>query len=175
LIRFGVRPLDAGIRRQQVDRVLCIRRATPDDYAGIVALLKCCFADEGPEIGGTPDTLESVAKLQASGDELLVLEKENVIVGFVEVNPRRRAAFKLAVLPPWRRRGIGQSLMEAAEKYAVSSGWGELLVGVMKAKPTLVQYYSRLGYLDEGREEVLATQPGYVGPESRITIMRKPL
>jgi hypothetical protein len=65
--------------------------------------------------------------------------------------------------------------MEAAEEYAVSVGWGELLVGVMKSKPTLIQYYADLGYLDEGREEVLATYPGYIGPIPRMTVMRKPL
>jgi N-acetylglutamate synthase-like GNAT family acetyltransferase len=95
-----------------VNYSLGIRRASPDDYPGIVALLNCCFADEGPAIGGTRDTLESVADLQASGYELLVLEKDTELVGFVEVNTDLKAAFKLAVLPAWRKHGIGRSLME---------------------------------------------------------------
>jgi ribosomal protein S18 acetylase RimI-like enzyme len=153
----------------------CIRRATPEDYPGIVALLNCCFADEGPEIGGIPDTLQSVAALKAAGHELLVFEKDNVVVGFVDVDRRRKAAFKLAVLPSWRRAGIGRSLMEAAEKHAFFSGRGELSVGVMKSKPALVQYYGRLGYFDEGREEVMTTPSGYVGEKPIMMVMRKPL
>jgi ribosomal protein S18 acetylase RimI-like enzyme len=123
----------------------------------------------------SPDTLQSLAGLQASGHELLVLEKENAVVGFVDVNPGYKAAFKLAVLPPWRGSGIGRSLMEAAEKHAASSGWGELRVGVMKSKPMLVRYYASLGYAEDGSEVVMAAYLGYVGPETKLTIMRKPL
>jgi ribosomal protein S18 acetylase RimI-like enzyme len=163
------------ILRQPTDPAPCIRCARPDDYPAIVELLDLCFSDEGPDIGGTPDTLESIAELQAAGHQLLVAEKENVVVGFVSVHPGVRAAFRLAVLPACRKLGYGRALMDAAENYARASGWSELLVAALKSKSHLVGYYKGLGYLDEGREEVMGTYYGYRGPETPLNVLRKPI
>lgn len=151
------------------------RLASFEDDAQIVTLLAACFGDEGPEMGGTPDTIETLAASRMAGHGLIVLECDGAIVGFVDVNPQFGAAFKLAVEPSCRSRGYGALLMQAAELLAIDSHWSEMLVGVMESKPHLLRYYAKLGYVDEGRREHMEIHAQFSGPPPVIIVLRKDL
>ncbi len=98
-----------------------------------------------------------------------------MIVGFVYVDPVRKAAFKLAVNPNFRRMNSGRRLMEAAEAKARTLGWDQLLVGVMDTKESLVAYYNRLGYADTGERKKMEPSAGYAGATRHFIILSKSL
>src|ERR1700682_2687914 len=100
------------LRIKAVPADFVIRAPREGESAEIADLLRACFADEGPEIGGRVDTPESVATLQQSGNHLLTMGVGGRIVGFIYLDPLRKAAFKLAVHPSFRGMNHGQRLME---------------------------------------------------------------
>jgi ribosomal protein S18 acetylase RimI-like enzyme len=55
----------------------------------------------------------------------------------------------LAVLPEMERRGIGRSLMEAAEAWATSRGYGQMTLNVFAQNEGARAVYDRLGYHQE--------------------------
>ncbi len=67
---------------------------------------------------------------------------------------------RLAVLPEYRRRGIGRALIEHVESRAQAAGLRRVTLGVRLALPQLRASYEHLGYhLYE-----MGTHPGYREP-----------
>jgi ribosomal protein S18 acetylase RimI-like enzyme len=54
----------------------------------------------------------------------------------------------LAVLPEWRGRGIGSSLLTAAERYAERHGYCKLTLEVQETNEPAVRLYRRFGFTD---------------------------
>jgi len=152
-----------------------IRPPRDSEWAEIADLLRVCFADEGPEIGGTAFTTESVAALQKPGSHLRVMEVAGKIIGFVYLDKQLKAASKLAVDPSFQHRGYGKQLMRAAEKKARAIGWTKLLVGVLDTKQELVAYYRSLGYAETGDRHPMDSYPGYTVPVHEMIILSKKL
>ena len=59
----------------------------------------------------------------------------------------------LVVLEPFRRRGFGRALLDAAERHARELGAAELRIGVLTANRTAKQLYARAGF--DSHAEVL--------------------
>jgi GNAT superfamily N-acetyltransferase len=152
-----------------------IRAPREDEWEQLARLLRVSFQDEGPEIGGTIDTAESVSGLRRYGNQLFLMELGARLVGFVYLDIERKAAFKLAVDPEFRNKGYGRKLMEAAEKRAQALGWNRLLVGVMDNKQSLLTYYGNLGYSATGDLKPHDADPGYTGPVHYFIILGKSL
>ena len=153
-----------------------VREPHDGEWREIADLLRVCFADEGPEIGGIAPTAELVEEFQRSGDHLLVAEVRKRIVGFVRLAVSGRArASQLAVDPKCRRMGYGKRLMEEVEAEAKTLGREELRLAVMGTKESLVAYYERLGYTRTGERGKMETVPGYSGPKHEVTILSKKL
>jgi GNAT superfamily N-acetyltransferase len=71
--------------------------------------------------------------------------------------------FRLAVLPAYRRRGVGRALVEAVESGALGLGITRVRLGVRVALPRNRAYYERLGYrFVEARSHAGYTEPTYV-------------
>jgi ribosomal protein S18 acetylase RimI-like enzyme len=89
---------------------------------------------------------------------IYVAEADGLIVGFVGVlarvvpEPDESQAYAyvsdLVVLPPYRRRGLGQALLERAEAYARREGARTLRVGVLARNDGAGRLYRRLGFAD---------------------------
>lgn len=71
---------------------------------------------------------------------------------------------RLAVLPAYRRRGIGNALIAYVEDRARRQGLGRVRLGVRVALPALRARYERLGY----RFIEARTHPGYSQPTYEI-------
>lgn len=52
----------------------------------------------------------------------------------------------LAVLPKWRRRGVGRLLMNVLERYCWRNGWHEIRLETHSAWNRAVRLYLQLGY-----------------------------
>ncbi len=68
--------------------------------------------------------------------------------------------FRLAVLPTYRRRGVGRTLVEYVESRALALGIPRVQLGVRVALPRNRAYYERMGY----RFLEARTHEGYVEP-----------
>lgn len=89
---------------------------------------------------------------------LLVAKVEGQVVGLILLvesvsqddpiyRPRRYLYVdELAVLAEFRRQGIGQLLMEAAEELAADQGIPTIELNVWEANPRALAFYERLGY-----------------------------
>jgi predicted GNAT family N-acyltransferase len=54
---------------------------------------------------------------------------------------------RVAVLKPWRSRGIGALLMRSIEQYALEQGFTRLM---LEAQCYAIPFYEKLGYIAEG-------------------------
>jgi ribosomal protein S18 acetylase RimI-like enzyme len=101
---------------------------------------------------------ETPADLAARFDRetFLVALSGETIVGSVFCARKDEALYltRLAVLPSWRRRGVGRALMQAAEEEARRVGARRLTLRVRKTLPANLGYFRALGFAvtGEGRE-----------------------
>ena len=144
---------------------LLIRPATEDDYEGVNAV----FADElAHHVALLPDRFQPVDPvmphswfldvLAHPNKMLIVAEADGRPVGQILIidsvsmddpiyRPRRYLAVdELAVLTEYRRQGIGQRLMAAAEKWAAERGITRIELNVWQANEQAIAFYDRLGY-----------------------------
>jgi ribosomal protein S18 acetylase RimI-like enzyme len=97
--------------------------------------------------------------------DVLVAELDRITVGYAKLGaPTPLASNRhvldvqgLAVLPGYRRRGIGRQLIGAAINEAAARGVRRLRLRVLASNPIAQQFYASLGFEMEGilREEFL--------------------
>jgi ribosomal protein S18 acetylase RimI-like enzyme len=143
-----------------------IRRAIPEDYEGLCEI----FADVDAlhreslphvfrESDGPPRTREFVSAILADQNAaLFVAEHEGQIIGVVHVSiqaspdipivvPRRYAVIvDLVVAKRSRRFGIGRSLVERAQQWAVDRQATGIELTVWEFNEEAIAFYERLGY-----------------------------
>jgi ribosomal protein S18 acetylase RimI-like enzyme len=57
----------------------------------------------------------------------------------------------MAVARPWRGRGVGTALLEAAMKWAREEGLHKLSLSVFPHNASAIALYRRFGFVEEGR------------------------
>src|ERR1700722_2589808 len=115
-----------------------LRPATPDDVAPVLA-----FWLRAAEPTST-DSAEALAGLlRHDPGALIVAEADGRIVGSVIAgwDGWRGAIYRLAVAPEHRRRGLGQSLLRAAEERLAALGGRRLHAIVMEANTNAVAFW----------------------------------
>jgi ribosomal protein S18 acetylase RimI-like enzyme len=79
---------------------------------------------------------------------LLVLEVGSLLVGAIMVgyDGHRGWVNYLAVHPDYRRRGYGERLMAAAERYLDELGCPKVSLQIRRSNQAVIDFYQRLGY-----------------------------
>jgi GNAT superfamily N-acetyltransferase len=157
--------LPAGLR---------VRDARSADAAVLLDLLARAFRQyEGrldPPSGAHSETEASiVAWLQSGG--VLLCEHDAGAVGCVFHACKEGYLYigRLAVAPPWRRRGIGDLLLGAAERRARDLGLPAVRLGVRIVLAELRTWYEVRGYTSIGlRSHAGYAQPTFVEMEKRF-------
>ena len=100
-----------------------------------------------PPSGAHNETSESLAAKLIHGEGALAWDGENV-VGSVLFERQGQALYlgRLAVPPPYRRRGIGARLVTYVEEQALARGINEITLGVRLQLPENTAFYTRLDY-----------------------------
>jgi GNAT superfamily N-acetyltransferase len=77
---------------------------------------------------------------------------------------------QISVSEPWRRRGVGTMLMDAAEKQAVDRGIATLgiTVGLFDEYGPAQRMYGRRGYIPDGRGSCQGQRPLAEGTQVRL-------
>ena len=128
-------PDDWRLRRARWDR--------PADRAALMAVRRQVFIDEQ----GVPEALEW-DDADARAIHLLAETRQGQPVGTVRLLPDGQIG-RMAVLPPFRRRGIGRALLQAALDAAHQSGLTEVW---LHAQTHALPFYRHAGFHPEGPE-----------------------
>lgn len=141
-----------------------LRRATPADTAGIVALVNSAYRGESSRVGWTTEAdllggqrtdAEEISRLIGMDDSVILLcLRDGETIGSVHLEKVDAAVSYLGMLvikPALQGRGLGTGLMEAAESF-VHTQWGvkRMQMQVITLRRELIAYYRRRGYRRTG-------------------------
>jgi predicted N-acetyltransferase YhbS len=144
---------------------ITLREATNADLPALVAVLKAAFEEYrgqlDPPSGAHAETSAKLREVLRTARAVLALAGDE-IVGCVFYTPLGDHVdlFRLAVLPAYRRRGIGRLLIAYVEARVRELGLLRVQLGVRVALPGNRAYYERQGY----RFIEARTHAGYVEP-----------
>ncbi|MFD0074937.1 GNAT family N-acetyltransferase [Streptomyces sp. NPDC127166] len=128
---------------------LQIRSAVPADAEAVLA-----FWEESAEGTSISDDVNGVTRLvERDPDALILALADGVIVGSVIAgwDGWRASLYRLAVLPPYRRRGISTALLRAAEERFLALGGRRADAMVLEANGTGQALWTAAGYEREER------------------------
>jgi ribosomal protein S18 acetylase RimI-like enzyme len=145
---------------------MLIRPALGDELAAISDLVNSAYRGESSRAGWTteadylggqrtdPDTLR--ADLAAAPDAAILTVRDEAggpILGVVWVEPAADDLWyvgMVTVSPTLQDRGLGRTLLEAAEAHAAERGARRIEMTVVNIRDTLIAWYERRGYLRTG-------------------------
>jgi ribosomal protein S18 acetylase RimI-like enzyme len=160
--------------------ILRIRRAVPEDAAGIVAALHVVAAER---IHSAIDRVWTVEEERRYLESLSPREVIHVavddtqgVVGFQILDLWSSILESMAhvgqvgtfLLPGWRRQGVGRQLWNATVAFARDAGYRKLVIQVRGSNTTAQAFYRRMGFTDCGR---LARQVMIDGVEDDEVLM----
>lgn len=141
-----------------------LRPATRRDLDGLLALEAACFGDR--RFGR--DAL--VWLLADPNGATLVEDRDGVVASImIAFEPESCRVLSVAVLPGWRRRGLGRALMRAAENLARDRGSRTICLEVGVRNAGAIEFYKRLGY------KIDDLLPAYYTDGEDAYAMRRPL
>ncbi|MEM9624050.1 MAG: GNAT family acetyltransferase [Pseudomonadota bacterium] len=128
----------------------CVRRFTPQDQPGVVALWQLVFPDE-PEWNESNALIRT--KLTVQPELFFVCEWDNRLVGTVIAgfDGVRGWVHKVACHPDAQRNGVARLLMEAAESALAALGCNKLNLQVRAGNHSALAFYQAAGYQIEDR------------------------
>jgi ribosomal protein S18 acetylase RimI-like enzyme len=123
---------------------LVLRSYRPGDREALVALWSIC---ELTRPWNNPHR-DIDRKLARDGDNLLVLEEDNQLIGSVMVGYEGHRGWVnyLAVHPDHRRQGLGRLLMDEAERRLRDLGCAKVNLQVRASNETAREFYRQIGY-----------------------------
>jgi ribosomal protein S18 acetylase RimI-like enzyme len=130
-------------------RAPSIRGCRSDEIAAVLDLWKC--ADAVPSATDDVEGLRGL--LAADTDALLVAELEGTIIGCVIAawDGWRESTYRLAVMPKYRRRGVGRALVLEGEQRLRAEGARRLSALVVESHGSAVSFWEAMGYLHDAR------------------------
>ncbi len=142
------------------------REYQPSDFDRLCQLDSLCFP---PEIAYSPE--EIAAALADPAGFALVAESQEQAVAFVLVGTRRRLGhiITIDVHADFRRRGIGDQLMELAEERLRQRGATRLILEVAASNEAAIAFYRGRGFA------LRRLLPRYYRDGSDAHLMEKPL
>ncbi len=141
---------------------MTIRKITGSDIAASAEIVRRSFKTVAEELHLTPDnapTNGAFLKDKKLMDDCLMgirmfgLFEGAAQAGFMAIEQHDSTAYyleKLAVLPQYRHRGFGRSLVEYAARYVKDEGGGNISIGIIYENERLRTWYKELGFLETG-------------------------
>jgi len=159
---------------------LKIRPATPQDAAGIVAVITAVAAERIHSAIERAWTVEQERRYVESLSRREVIhvavDDTGRIVGLQALGLWSSTLTSMAhvgevgtfLLPEWRARGVGRQLWNVTLPFARAAGYRKLVIQVRGSNTTAQAFYRRLGFADCGR---LARQVMIDGVEDDEVLM----
>jgi|SRR5579863_4608459 len=155
---------------------LRIRAATALDSAEMIPLVNAAFAVETFLEGTRTDEIR-MAELMRQGQFLVARNEAGRMVASVYIEKRGERGYlgMLAVDPAYQGKGVGRTMLEAAEHQSRVEGCRYMDITVLSLRPELPPIYRKLGYAETGTEEFHPSQPIKSGVVCHSIIMSKAL
>ena len=122
-----------------------IRNATPDDLDRIIEIEQKCFTEK---ISYSPRQLRYL--LTKANSTCMVQTDNDTIQGFIIVTHRRKTTVvgieTIDVDPVYRRQGIGQKLLHAAEQKLKQQGIRKIRLEVSQGNVAAIRLYEKEGF-----------------------------
>jgi predicted N-acetyltransferase YhbS len=145
------------------------------DYPDIVLLVNAAYRGEASKQGWTTeanliagdkrvDEESLAANLHQPGAVVLKLNADNgELLGCVFLHHTEFGLYlgMLSVWPGLQAKGIGKTLMWAAEQHARSLGTRRIYMNVISARVELIAWYERLGYTQTGETKPFPNTPEF--------------
>ena len=125
-----------------------LKKATLDDanMIGEVFDLYRIFYNQVPDISVAQQYIAE--RLKNNESTIFFVEENGVCLGFDSVNVRKKIVlYDLFVREEYRRRGIAESLMNAAKEYASQNNFGSIELSTNKTNLPGQTLYESLGYI----------------------------
>jgi len=142
-----------------------VRRATTDDAACVVSVLRQAFAEYEPlytepgYVATTAGIAEIVARM-GQGPVWVAVYREQ-IVGTGSVVSKLEGIYirGMAVIPSARRFGIGRRLLDEIQSFAITQGCVRLFLSTTPFLSTAIRLYEAFGFrrTDDGPHDLFGT------------------
>ncbi len=163
-----------------IPRSVMIRNYRPDDVPKMLSVIKAAFAEQkgivNPPSSAERKTLE-ILSFELEAGEALVFEIDTRIIGCVCYREKDESIYfdRLAVLPAFRRRGIGKRLIREIENRAGDRGFQTITLSVRIELEAQQEYYQRLGYrIDSYKSHEGFEDPTYLIMKKSLIKRRRP-
>jgi ribosomal protein S18 acetylase RimI-like enzyme len=141
---------------------LQIRRASPDDAAGIARILDAVAAERvhsAIDRAWPADEQRAYLASLSPREAFHVATAAAEIVGYQSLDlyspilpsMAHVGALGTFLLPHWRRRGVGQALFDATRRFAASHEYRKLVIQVRASNLPAQTFYKQLGFVECGR------------------------
>jgi GNAT superfamily N-acetyltransferase len=133
---------------------MVIRTAGDADVPAVTAIINTAFLEaERFFIDGDRIDEPEVRRLQGDG-AFLIASEAGEDLGCVYVSPRGDTAYLglLSILPGRQAKGLGSSLLAAAEHWCAEAGCNAIDIRVVSLREELLPFYRQRGYVERGTE-----------------------
>ena len=151
-----------------------LRTGGPADVGAVTAIINAAYQVERFFVDGDRTSEDEVRRYMAKG-AFLVAEEDGRPAGCVYIEQRGDRGYfgLLAVDPAQHGKGLGRTLVEAAEERLRRAGCIAMDISVVDLRTELPPFYRRLGYVETGTapfpDPEKATRPCH------FILMSKPL
>jgi RimJ/RimL family protein N-acetyltransferase len=134
------------------DELFSVRPATDADRMPAVRMF-AAVAEERDGIATEPPVDIEARAERFIVEGSFVAEAEDEIIGSLHVEASRFGFGEvgMAVARPWRGRGVGAALLEAAIGWAREQGLHKLSLSVFPHNTAAIALYRKFGFVEEGR------------------------
>ena len=153
-----------------------IRVATAGDAAAIIRVVNAAFSFETFIQGPRTDEIRT-GEMLSKGQFLVAEDAGGRIIAAVYAEKRGERGYigMLAVDPALQGKGLGRTMMEAAEAHCRAQGCTFADIHVLSLRSELLPMYRKRGYVETGTEEFQPPTPLKPGFTCHIIVMSKEL
>lgn len=114
------------------------------------------YKNESPPSSALAETVQSVSRSMADGEQALIAYEENQPVGMVrfQLKGEELYFYRLSVLPERQGKGTAKKILKSLEHYAAENNIRAVSCKVRRSAARNVQLYTSIGYQVHDKEVV---------------------
>jgi GNAT superfamily N-acetyltransferase len=131
------------------------RPATRDDLRAVEEIVQAAYGKYVPRIGRKPVPMLDDYRTLIEQGRVHVVEHDGAVKGILVLIPEEDAMLldNVAVAPAAQGLGLGRTMLEFAERFAIGRGYRRIRLFTNEAMVENIALYSRNGYFETHRAE----------------------